>query len=109
MTKLGMFFVRAFCHTTGINTIIQFVPNTPGHVFINTSNSCSDALLYIVYTYREWRNKNSVFDKSPTRRNHKALDTDILVVNMSVPCSGLLSGRSNVDAHGDWKNLPGDV
>jgi hypothetical protein len=45
MTKLQMFYVWAFCHTTNITPIIQFVPNTPDHVLVNAHNSCSDALL----------------------------------------------------------------
>jgi hypothetical protein len=31
----------------------------------------------------------------PTGRNHKASDLDFLVANVSVPCSGLLSGVWN--------------
>jgi hypothetical protein len=46
------------CHTTDINTIIQFVPNTLEHNLVNTRNSCSDALLWIAYTHRKLRNKN---------------------------------------------------
>jgi hypothetical protein len=55
----------------------------------------------IVYTYRKWRNKNSVFDISPQEKNYKALDPDLLEVNVSVPCSGLLIGQSNVEADCD--------
>jgi hypothetical protein len=44
-------------HMTDINTIIQFVLNTPEHVLVNTSNSCRDTLLEIIYTYKKWRNK----------------------------------------------------
>jgi hypothetical protein len=49
--KLPMFYVWAFCHTTDINTIMHFVPNTPEHVLVNTRNSCCDALPWIVNTY----------------------------------------------------------
>ena len=33
---------------------------------------------------------------TPTRRNHKELSLDFLEANMSVPCSHLLIGQSNV-------------
>jgi hypothetical protein len=35
-----MFYVRAICHTTDINTIV--CPNRPEHIFVNTCNSCCD-------------------------------------------------------------------
>jgi hypothetical protein len=52
MTKFHMFYVRAFRHTTDINTTTQFVPNTPEPILVNTRNRCCDAWLQIVYTYR---------------------------------------------------------
>jgi hypothetical protein len=46
MTELQMFYVWAFCDATDINTIIQFVPDTPEHVLVNTRNSCHDAFCF---------------------------------------------------------------
>jgi hypothetical protein len=43
MTKLQMFYVWAFCHTTDVNTIVYLCPNRPEHILVNTCNSCSDA------------------------------------------------------------------
>jgi hypothetical protein len=52
MTKLQMLYVKAFCHTTDINTRIQLVPDTPEQILFNTHNICCDTLLQIAYTYR---------------------------------------------------------
>jgi hypothetical protein len=42
MTKLQMFYVWAFCHTTDINTTVQFCPNRPEHILVKSCNSCCD-------------------------------------------------------------------
>jgi hypothetical protein len=37
----------------------------------------------------------AAFDISPQEKSQKSLDLDFLVANLSVPCSGLLSGVWN--------------
>jgi hypothetical protein len=44
---------------------------------------------------------NCVFDIFPQEKNHKELHPNFLVANVSAPCSGLLSGQSNVEADVD--------
>jgi hypothetical protein len=41
----------------------------------------------------------------PQERNHKALDPNFLVGNVSVSCSGLLSGQSDIEADFDPGNF----
>jgi hypothetical protein len=52
-------------------------------------------------------NQNFVFDTriSAQEKNQKSLDPDFFVANMLVPCSGMLSGQSNVEADYDRGNL----
>jgi hypothetical protein len=85
---------------TDINTIIQFVPNTQEHVLVNTRNSCCYALLrsFTLTGSGETKTLSLIYP-------HKALDPDFLEANVSVPCSGLLSGKSNVEADFDPGNF----
>jgi hypothetical protein len=90
--------------TRHINTIIQFVANT-----LSTS-SLTLATAVVMHCVRSFALTGSggtklCFWYIPTRRNHKALDPDFLVANVSVPCSGLLSRQSNVEADFDPGNF----
>jgi hypothetical protein len=38
-----MLYVWVFCHTTDINTIVQFCPNRPEDTLVNACNSWRDA------------------------------------------------------------------
>jgi hypothetical protein len=168
-----MFCVWAFCHTTDINTIIRFVPNTSEHIDLKgfwrwcmlyraiglvlaqlsrfilphspedaDRSSLRNVVVFCLPHTRRWiesktspialhtgagprqhsqqtlwcvtldplylqevEEQNLCLWYIPTRRNHQASDPASLVANMSVPCPGLLSGQSDVEADFDPGNF----
>lgn len=83
---------------TDLNMIIQSVPNKGMHVLVSTHNSCCDTC----FTFAGSQGTKTLCFIHPQRnKRHRALDLDILVVNMSVPCSGLLNCQSSIEVDFD--------
>jgi hypothetical protein len=75
-----------FFHTTDINTIIQFVPNTPKHVLVTLATAV--VMSYFTSFTRTGNGGTktlSLVYLRKKKRNHMALDADFLVTSVSVP------------------------
>jgi hypothetical protein len=77
-----MLNVWAFCHMTDINMIIQFIPNAPEHVLVNTQQLSWCVALDRLHLQEVGEQKFRL-SYIPTRKNYKALDPDFLVANVS--------------------------
>jgi hypothetical protein len=47
-SNLQMFDVCTLMHSAYINAIVEFLPNTRQHIFINSTSSCCDTLFQII-------------------------------------------------------------